>query len=96
MKETQIDKKGNLVVKTLFGELIHKKPLSYQNIEGSKIEVEAEYKNYSMHSYGFSAEEYYGNTNLIIDPIVLAYSTFLGGNGGDFGSAISIDKDGYI
>lgn len=49
-----------------------------------------------MNSYGFSAEDYFGNTDLIIDPIILAYSTFLGGNGGDFGTSISIDNNGYI
>jgi hypothetical protein len=40
---------------------------------------------------GFALGAYDPNLPLIIDPVVLAYSTFLGGAGFDAGSAIAVD-----
>jgi len=70
---------GNLIVRTKFGEIIHRKPLSYQNIGGHTIEVDAKFQNLEKNTYGFEVDSYDEDYPLIIDPQVLFYSTYLGG-----------------
>jgi len=92
--KTEIDKNGNLVVETTFGELEHEKPECYQVIGGKRIEVEAGFRRIEANTYGFKVEEYNRNYELIIDPLVLVYSTYLGGNNWDFSSGIAVDSEG--
>ncbi|NIM16851.1 MAG: hypothetical protein GTO45_33110, partial [Candidatus Aminicenantes bacterium] len=103
VSKTCIDKEGNLVVETKFGKMIHKKPISYQVIEGEKVAVQSTFKKTGKNTYGFKIEAYNRNYELIIDPMVaITYSTYLGGSGnenwkwiGD-GSGIAVDCEGYI
>jgi endonuclease/exonuclease/phosphatase family metal-dependent hydrolase len=94
--ETRIDKEGNLIINTEFGKLEHSKPFCFQVIEGERVEVEAQFKKNEKNTYGFEVEEYNENYKLIIDPLVLEYSTFLGGSVGDTGESITIDSTGAI
>ncbi|MCK4765180.1 MAG: SBBP repeat-containing protein [Candidatus Aminicenantes bacterium] len=93
--ETKIDKKGNLVIKTKFGELIHKRPRSYQNEpeqeRASQIPVNVTFKKIEDNTYGFTVGKYDNSRTLIIDPVVLPYSTYLGGDGMDAGHGIATD-----
>ena len=45
-------------------------------------------------SYGFDLASYDTRYPLIIDPVVLVYSTYLGGNAWESGNAIAVDGDG--
>jgi len=94
VEKTKIDKDGNLVIETQFGELEHAKPKCYQVIGGERIEVEARFKRIENNIYGFKVKEYNRNYELIIDPLVLVYSTYLGGSGRDIGSGIVVDSEG--
>ena len=94
VKGTRIDNDGNLIIESNFGELLHKCPVSYQEIDKKKIIVKAEFKKISKNMYGFEVNEYDRNYKLIIDPVVLAYSTYLGGNDDDYGSEIAADSSG--
>jgi len=96
VRETQIDEEGNLVVQTEFGQLKHEKPVCYQVIEGEKIGIEAGFKEIKKNTFGFIIEEYNRDYELIIDPVVLVYSTFLGGTAGDEGKSIAVDKKGAV
>jgi hypothetical protein len=98
VKATIINKHGDLIIKTQFGELVHKKPVSYQVIDGNKVRVGSNFKKIGKKAYGFTVEEYVKNCELIIDPAVvtLKYSTYLGGSGDDIGKGITVDKAGYI
>lgn len=94
---TTIDRHGNLIIKTRFGELVHKKPVSYQVINGKKVQVESKFKKIGKKVYGFTVQKYVKDYELIIDPVVtLKYSTYLGGSGDDIGNGIMVDKAGYI
>ncbi|MCP4218038.1 MAG: hypothetical protein GY765_25570, partial [bacterium] len=76
VKGTRIDEGGNLVVTTRFGDLTHKKPYSYQEIEGTKKEVTVKFNRTENNRYAFIAAEYDRNYELVIDPLVLVYSTY--------------------
>jgi hypothetical protein len=109
VKGTRIDEEGNLLIETDFGELMHKKPVSYQErtAHGAKRKaqsacpeerkyVNVTFKKIGKSTYGFEVGEYDKNIELIIDPVVLAYSTYLGGNGYDEGYEIAVDSSGYV
>lgn len=74
---TEINKDGDLIIQTEFGELIHKKPFGYQRINGKRTEVKASFKKTKGHNYSFDIRPYDRNLELIIDPAMLAYSTYL-------------------
>jgi hypothetical protein len=83
---TRLDGDGNLIVRTKFGEIIHRKPTSYQIIGGHKVEVDAKFQNFEKNTYGFEVHSYDKNYSLIMDPQVLFYSTYLGGGRKEDGS----------
>jgi len=75
---TRIDDDGNLMVTTKFGELKHTRPVSFQIIEGRRVDVEARFSRAGDNSYGFRVDSYNKEHTLIIDPMTLLYSTFIG------------------
>ena len=68
VEETLIDEKGNLVVKTGLGELIHKKPVSFQTLTGR---VDVNFKKLGKNTYGFAVGHYDKVRDLIIEPLIL-------------------------
>jgi hypothetical protein len=86
---------GDLLVAVGPEKIRQKKPVSYQEIGGSRHEVESHYALRGDGRVGFEVGAYDPGATLIIDP-VLVYSTFLGGNT-DTGSAatgIAVDSSG--
>jgi hypothetical protein len=107
VKGTRIDEEGNLLIETDFGELMHKKPVSYQTrtAQGAKRKaqnacpeerkyVNVTFKKIAENTYGFEAGAYDKSRELIIDPVVLAYSTYLGGVSGERSRGIAVDGSG--
>ena len=94
VEKISIDKDGNLVIRTRFGELTHKKPFGYQEIDGQLVDVVAHFKEIKSNTYSFEVAEYNKNYDLIIDPLILVYSTYLGGSGTDQCYDIAVDPDG--
>ncbi len=96
VSNTRIDRAGNLVVETKSGKSMHKKPASYQVIDGKRVPVKSTFKKVGENTYGFKVKKYNRDFELIIDPMVCPiYSTYLGGNSYDEGSGIAVDSDGY-
>ncbi|MCP4216339.1 MAG: hypothetical protein GY765_16945, partial [bacterium] len=93
---TRIDENGNLLIATTFGELMHKAPVSFQLIDGRKKSVASEFKKIGENTYGVDVGVYDKTKELIIDPVVLPYSTFLGGDRDDDARGIAVDGNGYI
>jgi len=102
VKNTRLDKQGNLLIETDFGELMHKRPVSYQvekalrqeGAEAKREMVDVTFKKIAENTYGFEVGKYDKRFELIIDPVVLAYSTYIGGGSGDSCYGLAVDNNG--
>jgi hypothetical protein len=82
-RTARIDREGNLVVGTAFGDIVHRKPSAYQIVNGRKNEVSARFRALEKGAYGFDLGPYDSGAELVIDPAVLLYGTYLGGSKSD-------------
>lgn len=96
VNETTIDKNGNLLVKTERLETQHLKPVCFQFIKGKKHLVNADFARIEGDEFGFSVDDYDKNYDLIIDPYILVYSSYIGGSGEDVVEDIAVDKKGAL
>jgi len=90
----QLDAKGELVLHTKGGDIRQHKPVIYQEIDGVRRDIDGGYVRKGANRVGFQLAAYDTSRPLIIDPLVLAYSTYLGGNGFDGASGIAVDRHG--
>ncbi|MBM3297081.1 MAG: hypothetical protein FJY83_05710, partial [Candidatus Aminicenantes bacterium] len=61
-----------------------------------RLAVETSFKRIGENAYGFEVGTYDASQELVIDPVVLAYSTYLGGSGEDVGYGIDVDDSGMV
>jgi len=85
---------GGLILRTPLGEMRSEKPLVYQLIQGRRLKVKGDYARLGRNRVSFEIAGYDRRRELRIDPLVLTYSTYFGGSGNDYCSAIAIDKAG--
>jgi hypothetical protein len=85
---------GELVIGTAFGDMVQSQPYIYQQIEDEVVEVEGGFRLGSDNTYGFHVAAYNNHYPLIIDPVLLDYSTYLGGEDYDVGYGIAVDSGG--
>jgi beta-propeller repeat-containing protein len=91
----EIGAEGDLVLHAAGGDIRQNKPVIYQKIDGVRREIDGRYVIRPGKRVGFQLAAYDTTRPLIIDPVVLAYSTYLGGGGWfDGTSAIAVDADG--
>ncbi len=88
----KVDQQGDLVLSTKAGDVIQRRPIAYQQVNGERSEVVANYR-VKGERISFELGTYDETKTLIIDP-VLSYSTYLGGNGIDQGRGIAVDAQG--
>lgn len=93
---TRLEADGSLVVRTAHGDLVHRRPVAYQEIAGRRIGVEVGFRPLGGNRYGFRAGAYDLGRPLVIDPVVLVSATYLGGRGYDSLSGLALDKLGCI
>lgn len=94
VRGTRIDDKGDLRIETAHGELIHRRPSSYQEFEGRRVAVASAYRKTGEDTYGFEVGSYDRSRPLVIDPVVVVYGGFLGGASDDFLNGAAVDCDG--
>jgi hypothetical protein len=100
----QLDQDGALVVQAGDRVLREPKPSVYQDIDGVPRDVACGFvlastftgqpsaiRNYQV---AFTVGAYDNNRPLVIDPVVLDYSTYLGGPNADYAFAVAVDKSG--
>ncbi len=96
MKRVSIAKNGELVMETPLGELRKGKPVAWQVIGGKEMPVMV---NYALNEQGeilFKTGPHDPTQALVIDPISLQWSTFLGGAGFDRPAAVKVAPDGSV
>jgi len=93
-ERADIDREGNLAIETKFGRLVNKKPSSRQRIDGETIVIGSRYVALGNRVFGYAVEDHRPDRELVIDPLILVYSTYLGGSNYDHGYAIAVDKNG--
>jgi hypothetical protein len=96
IKALKVTKGGELTI-TLpgGGHLVQQKPVIYQEINGQRVSREGKFRLLSdKRGYGFDLASYDTRYPLIIDPVVLVYSTYLGGSTWESGNAIAVDAFG--
>jgi hypothetical protein len=86
---------GDLIVGTAGGSLRFRKPSVYQPVDGGRVPSTGEFALLAKNTIGFRLTGYDHGRALVIDP-ALAFSTFLGGSGGDAGNAIAVDSAGNV
>jgi hypothetical protein len=88
-----VNAQGDLVLQTAIGEVVQQKPLAYQTGAGGRQEVVSRYELDGA-EVRFVVGAYDPTRPLVLDPLVLGYSTFLGGSKGDGGQGIAVDGGG--
>jgi len=91
--DISLNEAGALILRSAAGTVTQKKPFAYQEINGSRVEVSAEFNRLDDGGIGFDVGAYDSTLPLIIDP-VLIYSTYLGGSAADAGRGIIIASTG--
>jgi PKD repeat protein len=78
---------GDLEIVTARGRILERRPYIYQMIDGKRRTVEGSFRRLDSVSCGFEVDgEYDRSLELVIDPVILEWSTFIGG---------ATDADGY-
>src|SRR3989442_679598 len=93
MDGVAIDALGDLVLRADGGEVRLRKPIVYQEQDGQRAVIPTRYVLKAEREVAFEVAAYDATKPLIIDP-VLAYSTYLGGSGGDQGFGVAVDAVG--
>lgn len=96
--KVEINQQGDLVLKTALGEVKQHKPILYQEIAGKRQSVSGHFVLGQNNTVSFAIGNYDSSRLLVIDPILsyLAFSTYLGGLGDDFGNSIAVDRSGNV
>ncbi len=93
-EKLEIDAQGELVLHAAGGDIRQHKPIIYQQVDGVRHDIAGGYVRKGANRVGFQVAAYDASRPLVIDPIVLSYSTYLGGSGHEGGYAIAVDTDG--
>lgn len=91
-QKINLDRKGNLIIKTDLGEIIEQKPYVYQIVNGHIRDVDCKF-DLEGNSVKFDLGKYNPNVTLIIDPI-LVFATYSGSVTDNFGMTATYGHDG--
>ena len=80
IRKIRISRRGELLLSTPWGEMKEERPFTYQFVKGRKMEIKSTYVLYNDSTVGFKMLQSYDETQeLIIDPIILNWATFVAG-----------------
>jgi hypothetical protein len=94
-RRLELDRHGDLVLHTAAGEVRHRRPRVYQEVDGARREVAGRWVERGRGRLGFAVARYDRTRPLVIDP-VLSYGTYLGGSALDEGFAVAVDASGAV
>jgi len=90
----RLNAEGDLVLKTSLGEVVQKRPRVYQDVGGRQVEVGSKYLLAGSSQVRLALTRHDRRRALVIDPVMLVYSSYLGGNGSDSAAGIAVDSTG--
>ena len=90
-----IDGAGDLVMTVGYEEILQRRPVVYQMVDGQRRELRAEYVLSGKEEVGIAVEGYDPGQPLVIDP-VLVYASYLGGSEAESGEALALDAAGNV
>ncbi len=88
-----VDEAGDLRLVTPAGIVVHRRPVAYQLIDGTRRQVAAAFVRHASGDVGFTLGPYDRDRPLTIDPVV-DYTGFLGGLGLDRAAAVAAGPGG--
>lgn len=93
----KLDEDGNLAIVATNGNVAFRKPVVYQNVNGTRVAIAGRFKLLANNEVGFSVGNYDHMAALVIDP-TLTYSTYFGGTDAEFVVAVTSDAagDAYV
>ncbi len=95
-KGFDINPAGELEIKTEWGLFPQPAPYAYQLVEGEKIPVQVSYCRYNETTYGFKINGPYNKeSDLIIDPIILKWATYVDGAASQLKKGYTYETNGY-
>lgn len=86
---------GDLVVRTAIGQFTESRPVSYQFVDGKRVEVASVFEILSTNEYRIAVGPHDERYELVVDP-VLDWSTSIGGSQSDQLDDIAVDRDGNV
>ncbi len=86
---------GDLEIVLRHGTLIHRRPVAYQLVDGTRRPVTARYVTKGRFEVGLAVGSFDRHHELIIDP-VLDYASYLGGSGMDRAYGVAVDSAGNM
>jgi len=93
-EKLEINEQGDLVLHIAGGKVMQRAPILYQEINGMKQPINGHYVLQGNDRVAFQVGAYDVNRPLVIDPVVLTYSSYLGGTLIDLGRDIAVDGNG--
>ncbi len=97
VREALLDTEGNLRIDTVTNRAQHKRPVAYQIINGRKVTVSSSFRALKGGVFGFEVGAYDPAVDLVIDPLMFRFATYLGGtDSSDSFGCIIVDEKGFI
>ncbi len=99
--DVQLNDRGQLDVSTPFGGFQDARPVAYQEVEGERAEVAAEFlleaePETGGHSFGFQLGTYDSSRPLVVDPSLVVYAGYIGGDRIDGARDVAVDPEGNV
>jgi hypothetical protein len=98
--EMRVSASGRLEITTPLGGFTDDRPFAYQEIEGRRVAVECAYDLTAPRegewSCGFRLGRYDRRFPLVIDPVVIVYCGYIGGDSGENGTGLAVASDGSV
>ncbi|MCZ6675109.1 MAG: SBBP repeat-containing protein, partial [Verrucomicrobia bacterium] len=95
VQDLSVNASGDLVLGIPEGELIQRRPIIYQEVDGRPFQIEGEFHLIDEETVQFLVKDYDEDLPLIIDPII-EYSKIFGGTGGEVSYGIQVDDTGNV
>jgi hypothetical protein len=89
-----IDAHGSLVISTALGQVQQRELYAYQEHDGERRQVRCAFLRDNNGTVRFDVGDYDRTKPLVVDPVMIAYSTYLGGNVYEEGRGIAVDGSG--